>query len=154
MVHYQLRALLSSLKTSYGLHLYLAERCCENLQSARGPARCKSDPAISWLVSETIYCTIFQQQFSNSPPPRQFFAQNTFKKHQPWKMLNEQIIELQLRGPGPPSLTCISITGYFHDKTKISNENLRVGFHLQLKCCTRQCTLFPPTCTKSSTIKL
>ena len=49
-------------------------------------------------------------------------------------MLIEQIIELQLKGPGPPSLTCTSITGYFHDKTKISRENLRVGFHLLLKC--------------------
>ena len=66
-------------------------------------------------------------------------------------MLIEQIVELQLRGPG---LTCTSITGYFHDKTKISKENLRVGFHLQLKCCTRQCILFPSNWTKSRTIKL
>ena len=60
-------------------------------------------------------------------------------------MLIEQIVELQLRGPRPPGLTCDSITGYFHDKTKISKENLRVGFCLDLllKCCTRQCTLFP-----------
>ena len=56
-------------------------------------------------------------------------------------MLIEQIVELQLRGPGPPGLTCTSITGYFHGKTKISKENLRVVFHLLLKCCTRQCTL-------------
>ena len=39
-------------------------------------------------------------------------------------MLIEQIVELQLRGPGPLGLTCTSITGYFHDKTKISKENL------------------------------
>ena len=58
-------------------------------------------------------------------------------------MLVEQIVELQLTGPGPPGLTCISITGYFYDKTKISKENLRVGFRLLLKCCTRQCTLLP-----------
>ena len=58
-------------------------------------------------------------------------------------MLIEQIVELQLRGPGPPGITCTSITGYFHDETKISMENLRVGFHLLLKCCTRQCTLLP-----------
>ena len=67
-------------------------------------------------------------------------------------MLIEQIVELQLRRP--PRLTCISITGYFHDKTKISKENLRAGFHLLLKCCTRQCALLPPTWTKSRTIKL
>ena len=64
-------------------------------------------------------------------------------------MLIEQIVELQLRGPGPLGLTCISITGYFHDKTKTSKENLRMGFHLLLKYCTRQCTLLPPTWTKS-----
>ena len=67
---------------------------------------------------------------------------------------DKKIIELQLRKPGPPGLTCSSITGYFHDKAKISKENLRVGFHLLLKCCTRQCNAFPPTWTKSHTIKL
>ena len=69
-------------------------------------------------------------------------------------MLIEQIVELLLKGPGPPGLTCTSITGYFHGKTKISTENLRVGFRLLLKRCTRQCTLLPPTWTKSRTIKL
>ena len=39
-------------------------------------------------------------------------------------MLIERIIELQLRGPGLSGRTCTSITGYFHDKTKISQENL------------------------------
>ena len=42
------------------LHLYLAGRSCEDPQSARGPARCKFGPAITWLVGVTIYCTIFQ----------------------------------------------------------------------------------------------
>ena len=69
-------------------------------------------------------------------------------------MLIEQIVEPQWRGPGPPGLTCTSITGYFHDKTKISKEKLQVGFHLLLKCCTRQCTLLPPTWSKSRKIKL
>ena len=41
-------------------------------------------------------------------------------------MLIEQIIELQLRGPGPPGRTCTSITSYLYDKTKISQENRRV----------------------------
>ena len=36
-------------------------------------------------------------------------------------MLIEHIIELELRGPGPPVRT----TGY--DKTKISKENIRVN---------------------------
>ena len=80
MAQYQLKALRSNLETFYGLHLHLAERCCENLQSARGPARFKSGPAITWLVSVTIYCTIFQQQFINSPPHRQFLRTKYFLK--------------------------------------------------------------------------
>ena len=69
-------------------------------------------------------------------------------------MLIEQIVELRLRGPGSHGLTCSSITGCFHDKTKICEENIRVGFHLLLKYCTRQCTLLPIIWTKSRTIKL
>ena len=62
-------------------------------------------------------------------------------------MLIEQTIELQLRGHG---LTCTSITGYFHDKTKVSKENLRVDYYLQLKCSKKQCgtlryTVYSPT---------
>ena len=53
-------------------------------------------------------------------------------------MLIEQIIEFQLRGPGPSGRTCTSITGLLHDKTKISKENLRVDYYLLLKCCRRQ----------------
>ena len=60
-------------------------------------------------------------------------------------MLIERIIELQLRGPWPPGERVLLITGYFHDKTKISKENLRVDYYLLLKCSQRQCTLFPPT---------
>ena len=69
-------------------------------------------------------------------------------------MLIEQIIELQLRMPGPPGPICTSITGYFHDKTKISKENLRVDYYLLLKCSKKQCALLPPTWTKSLTIKI
>ena len=58
-------------------------------------------------------------------------------------MLIERIIELQLRGPGPPWRTCTPITGYFHDKTKMSKENLRVDYYLLLQCRQRQCTLLP-----------
>ena len=42
------------------LHLHLAEGSCENPESARGPAQCKSGPAITLLVGVTFYCTIFQ----------------------------------------------------------------------------------------------
>ena len=65
----------------------------------------------------------------------------------------ERIIELQLRGPGPAGPTCTPITGYFHDKTKISKENLQVDYYLLLKCNQRQCTLLPPTWIRSFTIK-
>ena len=57
----------------------------------------------------------------------------------------EQIIEIQLREPGSPGRTYPPVTGYFHDKTKISKENLRVDYYLLLKYCRRQCTFHPPT---------
>ena len=69
-------------------------------------------------------------------------------------MLIEQTIELQLRGPGPPGQTNTPITGYFHDRTKISKENLRVDYYLLVKCSKKQCALLPPTWTKSLTIKI
>ena len=64
----------------FGFHLHLAERCCKNLQSARGLARCKSGPAITWLVDVTIYCTIFQKQFINLPPTSPVFTHKIIKK--------------------------------------------------------------------------
>ena len=36
----------------------------------------------------------------------------------------EQIIEFDLRGPGPYGRTYAPITGYFYDKTKIFKANL------------------------------
>ena len=56
-------------------------------------------------------------------------------------MLIERIIELQLREPGPSGRTYTPITGYCHEKTKISKKNPRVDYYLLLKCCKRQCTL-------------
>ena len=47
-------------------------------------------------------------------------------------MLIEQINELQLRGPGPTGQTCTPITGYFHDKTKIS---IFVLFYISIIYC-------------------
>ena len=58
-------------------------------------------------------------------------------------MLIEQSTELQLRRPGHPGRTNTPITGYFHDKTKISKKNLRVDYYLLLKCSKKQCTLLP-----------
>ena len=48
-------------------------------------------------------------------------------------MLIEQIIEFEWRGLGPLDCTCTLTTGYFHVKTKISKENLRVDYYLLLK---------------------
>ena len=48
-------------------------------------------------------------------------------------MLIAQIIESELSVPGPPGRTCTLITGYFNDKTKIFQENLRVDYYLLLK---------------------
>ena len=39
-------------------------------------------------------------------------------------MFIEQIIEFELRRLGAPGRTYIHITGYFHDKTKISTEHI------------------------------
>ena len=46
-------------------------------------------------------------------------------------MLIKQIIEFKLRGLGPRNRTCTPTTGYFHVKTKISKENLRVDYLLK-----------------------
>ena len=44
---------------------------------------------------------------------------------------------------------CIPITGCFHDKIVISEENLQVDCYLLLKYCRRQCTILAPTRAKS-----
>ena len=45
-------------------------------------------------------------------------------------MLIEQIIEFKLRSLRSLNRTCTPTTGYFHVKTKISKENLRVEYLL------------------------
>ena len=49
-------------------------------------------------------------------------------------MLIEQITKFELRGLGLLNSTYTPTTDYFHDKTKISTENLRVDYYLLLKC--------------------
>ena len=63
--------------------------------------------------------------------------------------MTEQIIEFKLTGPGPPGRTYTLTNGYFCDETRISNKNIQVDNYLQLKYCTRQCTLLSPTWAKS-----
>ena len=62
-------------KTFFGLHLYLAGRCCKIPQVPGAPHNV--NPAqVSRLVGETntclvgvtIYCTILQQQFTSTQP--------------------------------------------------------------------------------------
>ena len=65
-------------------------------------------------------------------------------------MFIEQIFEL--RGPNRSlGRICTSITGCFHEKTIISQENIRLNCYLLLKCCRRQCSLLPPIWAKSRT---
>ena len=78
----------------------------QNPLSARGPAQFKSGPEITCLVSVTIYCAIFQKRFA-SPV---FTHKMLFKKYL-GKMLIEQNIAIELRGPGPPGRTCTPVTG-------------------------------------------
>ena len=56
-------------------------------------------------------------------------------------MLIERIIGFELRGLRLPGRICTPITAYFHEKTKISTENLRVDYYLLTKYCRRQCLL-------------
>ena len=104
--------------------------------------------AITWLVGITIYCRFFN---NNSPPPGQFLCDKILLKKLAAvrKMLIEQICEL--RGPKRPGRICTPITGCFHHKTIISKENFRVDCYSLLKYWRRQCTLLPPTWTKSLT---
>ena len=63
-------------------------------------------------------------------------------------MLIEQIIEFEVKEPGPPGRTCTYTTGYFHDMIK--QKSLRnivewIILLLLLKYCKRQSTLLSPT---------
>ena len=69
----------------------------------------------------------YSQHLHLKTQPRQFLSDKLLsKKKELGKMLIEQIIEVELRGPGPPSRTWFPKTGHFHDKTKISKPNTRV----------------------------
>ena len=48
-------------------------------------------------------------------------------------MLIEQVIEFEWRDLGLLDRTCTLTTGYFHIKTKISQENLRLDYYLLVK---------------------
>ena len=115
-------------------------------QSTRGPTQCKLGRAITWFAGVTICCLFFN---NSSSPLCQFLCNKIlFKKSATVKiMLIEQIIGL--RGPGSPGRICTPITGCFHDKAVISNENIRLDCYLLLNYCKKQCT--SPTWAKSLT---
>ena len=69
-------------------------------------------------------------------------------------MFIEQIIEFELRGPGPSGRTCNAKTGYFHGKKKISKKNKPSCESLltaEYVYCKRQYIFFPFAWTKSVT---
>ena len=86
--------------------------------------------------------------YYHSPPPRQFLRVKILLKK---SASGNNFIEykFQSRGPGHPGRTCTSTTGYFHDKTKISKNFLRVDYYLPLNYCRRQCALLSSTGAKS-----
>ena len=87
---------------------------------------------MTWLVSVTIYCNFFEQQFTLPV----FTPQYTFpKKLAVGNAHIEQIIEFELRGPGRPGRICTSTTSYFHDMTKQKSlkEYCRVNYFII--CC-------------------
>ena len=62
----------------------------------------------------SVQLSILPFFYNNSPPPRQFFREKILlKKISSGKcsMLIEQIIEFELKGPGPPGRACAPITG-------------------------------------------
>ena len=83
-------------KLVLGFYLYLAGKCCENLQKAKGPRNVNPARAITWLLGVINYCTIFQ---NNSPQSCQFFRKKNLleKKLGKVEMLFEQIIEFELK---------------------------------------------------------
>ena len=82
----------------------------------------------------------------NSNPPRQFSRDKRLlqKKNLLKEMHFVQIVELELRGPGPLVVYLLLIrTGYLYYKTKISVADLRVNY-LMLKVLQRAMYLASP----------
>ena len=90
-------------KTSFGLHLYLEGKYCENPKVPGAQLNINLARATTWFVGVTIYCTFFN---NNSPPPRQFLCNKILEKKisDSKGKLIEQIVEL--KGPGPPGRIC------------------------------------------------
>ena len=110
----------------------------------------KSSPiAKSWLRANT------QSTASDFPIYNIFVPQKV-----PLSKSSEDVITCDLVPPNQkswlhyaPGRTCTPAIDYFHYKTKISKEFLRVLFTTK-KYSSRQWTLLPSTCAKSLTLKL
>ena len=64
--------------TFFGLHMYLAEKYCENPKVPWVQLNVNPAWAITWLVDQTIYCTFFN---NTSPPPNQFLCKKILLKN-------------------------------------------------------------------------
>ena len=142
---------LRSNKTFFGLHLYLAGKYCKNPQEPGAQLNVNPARTITWLVGVTILCrpTFFNNTL---PPPRQFLCNKILLKKISYSKGNAHRTNFLIEGAWTTGCICSPITGCVHDKTIISNENLRVDCYLLLKYCRRPCTLLPPTGTKSQNL--
>ena len=129
--------------------LYLAGRCCENLQSARSPAQCKSGPGNNMVsrrdqlllnVSLTIHLHLVG-----------FTRQNAFEKKTSPGNAHWTNYWIWIEGGLAPWPYVCPTTGYFHDKTKISKENLRMDLLFTAKILLEAMYLTFLTWTKSLT---
>ena len=97
-----------------------------------GPTQCKSG-SHNRIVSNRnhLICTIFN---TNLSPLASFYAtiDYTFEKKKiaTGKMLVKQIMKFELRGPELHGCICTPTAGYFHDKTKTSQEDLLVDYFI------------------------
>ena len=92
----------------FGRQLYLVGRCCDNLQSTRGPTQYKSS-------ENDVVSTRNQLMYHFSTTINFYFASfcvtKYIKKYKlARKLLIEQIIEFKSRGPGPLGRTCTPTT--------------------------------------------
>ena len=106
----------AQIRLFFGLHLYLAEKYCENPKVLGAQLNVNPVRAITWFVSVSIYCTF---SIAIHLHLVSFSATKCFRKKLATvrKMLIEQIFEL--RGPGTFGRICTPITGYFYEKTII-----------------------------------
>ena len=137
-----------SYKNFFDLHLYLAGKYCKNPKVPEVQLNVNPAWAITWLVGVTTYCRFFN---NNSPPPHQFLCKKILLKKISYSKENPHWTNFWIERAGPPGRTCTPITGCFHHKTIISKENIPLDCYLLLKYFRRQCTLLPPTWTKSLT---